>query len=186
MVLVKVGRIGSTIKEYALPGGCSGNMSDVATALVAAKIKLQTDDDVLLQGVHRVDLNRSIVTGDLIIVQKRTSEKLITIKVGRVGEPLTLTKIINGATIREALVKCGKLPLGNEELWLHSPDELKGMPANNDLILKEGDVVIIEKVNTVTRVLHYLEEIIDDAGGDPCDMDLNEAAEEMVEICKKR
>lgn len=185
MVLVKIGRMGGKITEL-----CLDNDASIAYAMkVAGMGPLYNEREEIVLNGHACKagiLSNFVANGDIILIQKKVASKMITIKVGRIGEPLTSGTIKEGATVREALVTCGRSPLGGEELWLHSKGALKGIPTNMDLMPKDGDTIVIEKVNTVTKVLHILEETIDDAGGDSCDMDLNEAAREIVEICKKR
>ena len=183
MKLVKIGRMGSSVKQY-----CLDDKATYSRALIVAGIgPLSETEEIVLNGIPQFSgiLGYPVNNNAIIIVQsKKVESKTIYVKIGKVGSPLHSVMLTNDFTVGHAIEISHIRLLENEEIWLHVKGELNGIIADRNTILKDGDAVIIEKISIITKIVHELEDIIEDANGDIGGVNADARARIIMDICK--
>ena len=120
MLLVKVGRQGGRIQEFAMPPGA--RMQDV---FKQASIQL-APGEICTKNGNQTNLfsGDGISNGDIILVMQ--AQKSLMIRVARLGKPFTEVGANRSDTVRTILQDNGFTPIINEDVWIHYEGIAKG------------------------------------------------------------
>jgi len=186
MILVKIGRMGERVKEYALNADCS-RKSNIDLALSAAKITVLPDEEIRINGnIHNYyGVDHTVTDGDLIIIQKKPQIVSITVKIARIGTPLATFTIPANSKVRNILVEADITLHTNEEIWLQRIAWPKHEVVNDSTSLINGDIIILEKKKDPIRdeVIKILEAFEEDAYHDEAP-NCEKTADEIISIIK--
>lgn len=180
--LVKVGRMGGTVKEYMVTG--STVISDI---LRMAGLAINPDTEQLVINGSTTELGAisSFVSNNMtILIQNKL--KSIIVKVARVGCALIPVKIPEGSYVRTAIRQSGLLQSPDEEIWLHKNGGTKGEKVKENDWVNDNDVIILEKPKKSRDP--RVEEIVSIMGDylqDSIDIMRNTSYDEMVDRIEK-
>jgi hypothetical protein len=180
MILVKIGKMGGSVKEMAY----ADNISAAKAIGDSGFSVLPSIEEVVVNKTIIQDISQYIVrNGDVILIQKKTAPSTITVKAGRKGEVMQDIIVSKDSDINSVLVKAGRLPFAYEEVWLHRPNEQKGISVSLSWKgLNEGDNIVIEEKQPLARVKRAIEQW--DVNEDYDDDAIHELALNVINLVK--
>ena len=166
MKLVKIGRQGRAIKEYAMNDNASFNcLLKACSEVIGPEDQIEINGNV--QPLDRCDLNAPLVGNSVFIIVHVPQIRKITVKMGRVGQRLFAIELTPGTSAFSILSSNGLVRMADEKLFLKKMDD---SAYDEDITSREytyipieGDVLIIEKTKIVdpriNKILILLEEL---------------------------
>jgi hypothetical protein len=152
MKLVKIGRQGRAIKEYAMNDSASFN-----DLLKACGEAIGPEDQIAINGnvqpLDRCDMNALLVGNSVFIIMHVPPVNKITVKMGRVGDRLFSVSVVPGSNAMSILTASGMVRMADEKLFLkksndsHYDEDITSREYSYRPI--EGDILVIEKIKII-------------------------------------
>ena len=150
MILVKIGRMGGKITEYAFEDGTS-----IEKAFQISGVNLMSDERYEWNSATDKGLSWILADRDRVLIMKK-APTWVNVKVGRIGEKLMEIKCHKGDTINSALISAGRLPFPNEEIWIHWESTPQGTKGALNTSVSDGMIIVLEKPATLRDKLYKI------------------------------
>jgi hypothetical protein len=163
VILVKIGRMGGKITEYAFDNGIT-----IERAFRVSGIKIMPDEKFELNGgtANSVPHSWKLTDKDYILISLNIVSQ-VNVKVGRIGEKLQEIKIPTGNTIKSALISAGRLPFSDEEIWIHWDNTQQGTRGALSTPVSEGMIIVLEKPASLrNKILKIVSKEFEDENGE--------------------
>lgn len=168
IIFVKVGRMGERVQEMAYTEGVL-----LYDALTGAGIVLAHDDRVFVNDARIETVGGYILhMNSIVLIKKAEQAKMITVRVGRVGQSIRNITIKDGSTVKECLILAGMLPFTNEEIWLHEDENHRpGYKVDDKRQMRDGFCIILEQKRDEKKcaILRIMAECFEEVSGDELD-----------------
>ena len=160
MILVKIGRAGSRVLEYAFD-----DVVTVEKAFQVANITRSQEERFTVNGIETFGSSHQLHDKDVVLILRGVPQ--ISVKVGRIGEKLMEIKCHQGGTIQAALISAGRLPFKDEEIWIHWEGEQKGTKGFLNSIAENGMIIVLEKPASLrAKIYKILSNTFEDENGE--------------------
>ena len=154
MVLVKIGKQGGRVVEYAVEHGAK--VRDIMTKHGICK---NENVSISLNGVQGNSSITEYVLHDKDVVMVSNSVAQMSIKIARIGESLTSLNIGVNTRVGDAIAMAGKvINLFSEEIWLHFEGVLSGRKVTTSAIAVANGIYVIEGIKNTLG--HRISQII--------------------------
>lgn len=139
MILVKIGKSGGRVQEYAVQEGAK--VRDVMTMY---GINKSGDLSIIFNGAERTSeiTEYLLKNGDVIMLTE--AKKLLNIRFARIGDSIQHAQAREGMTVRTILHNVGLSPAANEDVWVHHDGIPKGEIIGLDECPVDGAILVIE------------------------------------------
>jgi len=163
VILVKIGRMGGKLTEYAFDSNVT-----IEKAFQVSGTKIMPDEKYELNGgpSYSKPLSWKLSDKDYILISPNIVA-CIFVRVGRIGEKLQELKIPKGNTIQSALISAGRLPFSDEEIWIHWDNTPQGTKGLLSTPVSEGMIIVLEKPASLrNKILKIVSNIFEDENGE--------------------
>jgi len=165
-IFIKIGRMGEKVKEMAYEDGIT-----LGDAITKSGYSLRTDEIIELNGIANFGLSWRLYNSNVIILKNKPVQKLIAVKIGRVGQKLLNISVPEHSTVMQCLFKAFITTSADEELWLHeNENKTPGYRVTMGTIVHSGYTIIIEERVDPRReaILKAIAEFIENETGMGC------------------
>ena len=177
MILVKFGKMGQKVTEYAFNDGAT-----LRSAANQIGFAILTSEDIILNGQVKnpIVLDSLLANGDIVLTAVKTANKAI--QVGRIGEVLIERTVAPGQSLFHVLSSANRMPNANEQIWLHRGVERPIEVTTSHMDIRDQDNYIVEERKPLSTIKRMIETF--DADSVYEDEDIHALAVRIIETVR--